>query len=71
MIKNILLIVVLFCNILYASTDSGKLENRINSLEKVVELNEQYINEIENEEEFKVLLKEEKVKYILSRLTNV
>jgi uncharacterized coiled-coil protein SlyX len=61
----------LFCNILYASTDSGKLENRINSLEKVVELNEQYINEIENEEEFKVLLKEEKVKYILSRLTNV
>ncbi len=49
----------------------GFIENAIEDLEKAVSLNEQYISEIENEEEFKVLIQEEKVQQLLSRLTNV
>ena len=49
----------------------GFIENAIEDLEKAVSLNEQYISEIENEEEFKVLIEEEKVKQLLSRLTNI
>jgi tetratricopeptide (TPR) repeat protein len=45
----------------------GFIENAIDDLEKAIELNEQYIPEIENEDEFKVILNEEKVQNILSR----
>jgi tetratricopeptide (TPR) repeat protein len=46
----------------------GYLENGIEDIEKAVELNEQYISEIEQEEKFKVLLKDKKIKYLLARL---
>ncbi len=46
----------------------GFLENAIEDLEKAIELNEQYISEIENEEEFKVLLEDKKLKLLLARL---
>lgn len=48
----------------------GFTENAIEDLEKAVELNEQYISEIENEDEFKVLLEDEKVKQLLARLSD-
>jgi len=45
----------------------GFIENAIEDLEKAVALNEQYLHEIENEEEFKVLLHEKNLEELLSR----
>ncbi len=45
----------------------GFTENAIEDLQKAIEKNEQYINEIENEDEFSTLLNEEKIQNILSK----
>lgn len=45
----------------------GFLDNAIEDLTKAVELNEQYIHEIEKEEVFQVLLDNEKVQTLISR----
>jgi len=44
----------------------GFVENAIEDLQKAIELNEQYIQEIEKEEEFKVLLDNPVVQEILA-----
>jgi tetratricopeptide (TPR) repeat protein len=49
----------------------GFIENSIEDLEKAVELNEQYISEIENEKEFKSLLEDKKLEHLLARLTDI
>lgn len=46
----------------------GFLENAIEDLEKAIELNEQYIFEIKNEDEFKDLLTHEKMEPLLQNL---
>ena len=43
----------------------GHEENAISDLEKAIELNEQYVEEIENDEEFDTLISHEKVQEIL------
>ncbi|RXJ61165.1 hypothetical protein CRV08_16215, partial [Halarcobacter ebronensis] len=43
----------------------GQEENAILDLEKAIDLNEQYVEEIENDEEFETLLSNEKVQDIL------
>ncbi|NVJ52185.1 MAG: hypothetical protein HWD90_00730 [Campylobacteraceae bacterium] len=43
----------------------GQEENAILDLEKAIELNEQYVEEIENDEEFETLIKHEKIQEIL------
>ncbi len=45
----------------------GFIENAIEDLEKAVALNEQYLHEIENEDEFKILLQEKNLEELLSR----
>ena len=49
----------------------GFIENVIEDLEKAISLNEQYISEIENEAEFKILVENERIKQLLARLTKI
>lgn len=48
----------------------GFIENAIEDLQKAIELNEQYIQEIEKEDEFKALLDNETIKEILASVEN-
>jgi len=49
----------------------GSTDHAIEDLKKAVELNEQYLSEIENEEEFKSLIKDERVQKLFSQVSSI